>query len=180
MQQSQRRPKAPLVNPDLYSSIIVKSFPVNIPVVEVKKYMDDVFKDIIANEIEGTCIVEGYVKPRSVRVLHYSSGLANGPNVRFEVTFECLVCNPVAGQEIKCVVQTKNAVMGITATVQNEVHNESSPSPLEVFVLRDYSYNSKIFQDLNPGDSFTGIVNIKRFELKDKAISVFVKMTDED
>ena len=55
--------------------------------------------------LEGKCSKEGYIKRNSVRVLSYSAGVVQSNNIVFDVSFECLICNPCEGQKIKVIVE---------------------------------------------------------------------------
>ena len=54
---------------------------------------------------EGKCGSNGYVKPDSIRLLKFSSGDLYANKVRYDVAYECLICNPVEGMNIECIVQ---------------------------------------------------------------------------
>ena len=54
----------------------------------------------LISNLEGRCSKEGYIK-NSVRVLSYSAGVVQANYIMFDVSFECLICNPVEGQKIK-------------------------------------------------------------------------------
>ena len=145
-----------------------------LPITFVGKNLDDVIENYIQNNYEGKCVVEGYVKPNSSKIIRYSSGvIERGNNVVFEVVFECDVCLPVEGMLITCSV--KNVVKaGVRAEVANEV-----PSPVVVFVAKDHHFNSQQFNDIQVGDTITVRVIGQRFELNDKYISVIGKLIKE-
>ena len=73
------------------------------------RFIGDNIKETLEKEtifnIEGKCIVEGYVKPGSVRIKSFSSGIISGPYVDFETIVECLICNPVEGMLIDCIAK---------------------------------------------------------------------------
>ena len=89
----------------------------------------------IVEKTEGKCIPEGYIRPDSVRVLSYSSGVVNLENIEFQVVFECLVCNPVEGMHVECVVKTITK-----AGIHGEVVTEKGYVPLKVFVAVSYTH----------------------------------------
>ena len=62
----------------------------------------------LSSRIEGKCIAEGFIKPKSSKIVNYSSGNVNGEVIEFQVVFECLICNPVEGMIVNCVVQNSN------------------------------------------------------------------------
>lgn len=145
-----------------------------LPITFIGKNLDDVIENYIRNNFEGKCVVEGYVKPNSSKIIRYSSGIIErGNNIVFEVVFECDVCLPVEGMVISCSV--KNVVKaGVRAEVVNEV-----PSPVVIFVAKDHHFNSQQFNDIQVGD----IINIRvigqRFELNDKYVSVIGELVKE-
>lgn len=147
-----------------------------LPITFIGKNLDEVIEDYIHDNFEGKCVVEGYVRPKSCKIVRYSSGvIERGNNVVFEVLFECDVCFPVEGMLISCVV--KNVVKaGVRAESSTEV-----PSPVVVFVAKDHHYNIQQFNDIQVGDIITVRVIGQRFELNDKYVSIigeFVKEKD--
>jgi DNA-directed RNA polymerase subunit E'/Rpb7 len=122
----------------------------------------------LAETYEGKCIVDGFIKPGSIRLLNYSSGQIRGHNVQFTVTFECLTCRPVEGQRFKCVVKNITKA-GIRAETDEAI------SPVIVFIARDHHHKSKQFSELSVGDSINVRVIGIRYELNDKYISVIAE-----
>ena len=70
---------------------------VSVSITNIGKNIKETLEKIIAKEIEGRCISEGYIKPHSINIQTYSSGLIKEFAVVFEVVFQCLVCSPVEG-----------------------------------------------------------------------------------
>ena len=133
-----RSSKLSMVDTNIYTkSLLNKNIALSIS--QIGSNIKEVLEEIIMNEIEGKCIVEGYVKPNSVKVINYSSGIVKGENIVFDVKFECLVCFPVEGMELTCVVKdvTKAGIRALS---------ETEPSPFIVFVARDHNNMKK---DLN-------------------------------
>ena len=85
-------------------------------------------EQILREKMEGKCMKEGYIKPESIRILSYSSGVVKDKFVQFEVSFECLICRPVEGQRIKCIAKN------ITKAGIRAEHNDD-PSPIVIFVV---------------------------------------------
>lgn len=138
-----------------------------LPFTQIGNKLDEVIEQYVRDHFEGKCIVDGYVKPSSSKLLRYSSGvIERGNNVVFDILFECDVCLPVEGMLIPCVV--KNVVKaGIRAEIANEV-----PSPVVVFISKDHHYNMPQFNDIQVGEIITVKVIGQRFELNDKYVSV--------
>lgn len=119
----------------------------------------------ISSKIEGKCIVEGFVKPGSVKIMTYSSGLLKANHVIFDVVFECMICSPVEGMHIQCIAKNITKA-GIRAeTIEN-------PSPVVIFIARDHHYTSSDFNDVKEGDNIKVRVIGQRFELNDAYISI--------
>jgi len=145
-----------------------------LPITFIGKNLDEVMEDYIQNTFEGKCVVEGFVKPNSSKIIRYSSGIIErGSNVAFELVFECDICFPVEGMLLSCVV--KNTVKaGIRAESATDV-----PSPFIVFVAKDHHFTSQYFNDVQVGDIINVRVIGQRFELNDKAVSVIGELVKE-
>ena len=145
-----------------------------LPITVIGKSLDDVIENYIQNNFEGKCVVEGYVKPNSSKIIRYSSGvIERGNNVIFEVVFECDICLPVEGMNMFCTV--KNVVKaGVRAELANEV-----PSPVVVFIARDHHFSMQQFTDIKIGDTIKVSVIGQRFELNDKYVSVIGKLVKD-
>jgi len=145
-----------------------------LPIQCIGKNLDEVMEEYIQTHFEGKCIVEGFVKPNSSKIIRYSSGIIErGSNVQFELVFECDIYFPVEGMVLSCVVS--NIVKaGIRAVSSTDV-----PTPFIVFIAKDHNYNSQQFNDIQEGD----IINVKvigqRFELNDKYVSVIAELVKE-
>jgi DNA-directed RNA polymerase subunit E'/Rpb7 len=145
-----------------------------LPITFIGRNLDDVIEEYISNNIEGKCVVEGFVKPNSSKIIRYSSGLIErGSNVVFEVVFECDICFPVEGMLISCVV--KNIVKaGIRAESSSDV-----PSPFVAFIPKDHLSSTQHFNDVQVGDIITVRIIGQRFELNDKMVSIIGEMVKE-
>ena len=145
-----------------------------LPITYIGKNLDEVIEDYIKNNFEGKCVVEGFVKPNSCKIIRYSSGIIErGNNIVFEVVFECDICFPVEGMLIKCVV--KNVVKaGIRAESSSDV-----PSPVVVFIAKDHHFSMQQFNDIQVGDIINVSVIGQRFELNDKYVSIIGKLVKE-
>ena len=99
----------------------------------------------LKNTIEGLCIAEGYIKPNSVKILTYSSGLiVDGNNISFDIVFECEVCLPVEGMLMESVA--KNITK---AGIRAEIVSEENNSPVVIFIARDHHYSNENFSLVN-------------------------------
>tara|TARA_Y100000741_G_C18261421_1_gene560666 strand:+ start:4507 stop:5091 length:585 start_codon:yes stop_codon:yes gene_type:complete len=121
--------------------------------------------------LEGRCSKEGYIKKNSVRVLSYSAGVIQSNNIVFDVSFECLICNPCEGQKIKVIVENITKA-GIKAN-----YYKLEEKPIIVFITRDHYYNdsNNIFKNVKENDEIYIKVIGSRFQLNDNSISVLAE-----
>jgi len=121
--------------------------------------------------LEGKCSKEGYIKRNSVRVLSYSAGVVQSNNIVFDVSFECLICNPCEGQKIKVIVENITKA-GIKAN-----YYKLDERPIIVFITRDHYYNdsNNIFKNVKENDEIYIKVIGSRFQLNDNSISVLAE-----
>ena len=140
----------------------------------IGKNLDEVIEEYIHNNFEGKCVVEGYIKTNSCKIIRYSCGtIERGNNVVFEAVFECDVCFPIEGMLIPCIA--KNIVKaGIRGESATEV-----PSPVIVFIAKDHHYNSQQFADVKEGDKINVRIIGQRFELNDKYVSIIGELVKE-
>jgi len=138
-----------------------------LPITAIGKNIKEVIEENIKSNFEGKCLVEGFIKPNSVKIITYSSGIIyRGSSVSFEVIFECEVCFPVEGMLVSCVAKNITKA-GIRAESSTDV-----PTPVVVFIAKDHHYNVAHFNDVKEGDKINVRVIGQRFELNDKYVSI--------
>ena len=149
------------------NALITKKIHVNIQ--NIGNNIKQTLEKMIASEIEGKCIVEGYVKPGSSKIMTYSSGLIHGSSVAFDVVYECSICSPVEGMNITCVAKniTKAGIRAETIEL---------PSPVVIFVARDHHYTTPYFSEVKEKDEIVIKVIGQRYELNDKYISIIAEL----
>ena len=152
--------------PLLYSRAIL-SQKVQLPFILVGTNIEKTIQHTISSKIEAKCIVEGYVKPGSVKIINISSGTLQGRFIEFEVVFECSICCPVEGMQIKC--YAKNITQaGIRAFTSLDEKN----SPVIIYVSRDHHSSNEYFNSIREKDAIRIRVIGQRFELNDKQVSI--------
>jgi DNA-directed RNA polymerase subunit E'/Rpb7 len=145
-----------------------------LPINTIGKNLKETIEDNIKEDFEGKCVVEGYIKPNSSKIISYSSGtIQRGNNILFEVVFECDVCFPVEGMLITCVAKNITKA-GIRAESANDV-----PSPIVAFIAKDHHYSLAYFSEIQEGDKISVRVIGQRFELNDKYISIIGELIKE-
>jgi DNA-directed RNA polymerase subunit E'/Rpb7 len=145
-----------------------------LPITAVGKNIRETIEENIKASFEGKCIVEGYIKINSSKIVTHSSGLIiKGNLISFEVVFECDICFPVEGMLVSCIAKNITKA-GIRAESATDV-----PSPIVVFVTKDHHYNSAYFSEIQEGDKINVRVIGQRFELNDKYISIIGELVKE-
>lgn len=144
-----------------------------LPITEVGKNMKENLEKIISKRNEGKCIAEGFIRPGSINVIRYSSGVVNNKNIEFETVFECMICHPVEGMLIECNTKTITK-----AGIHAEVVDSTGAIPITVFIARDHHYNDKYFNEIKENIKITVKVIGVRFELNDPYICVIGKLSN--
>lgn len=136
----------------------------------IGRNLKQTLENTISKMVGGKCIVEGYVRPNSIRVITFSSGIVKGANVIFDVVFNCEVCYLVAGMNLNCI--SKNITKaGITAESSDE-----TPSPFVLFVARDHYFSNDYFNSIGENERFVARVIAQRFELNDTYVEVIAEL----
>ena len=154
----------------LYSNIIITK-KVSIHMSNIGANLKENMLKIIENDISGKCIAEGYIKPKSIKILSFSNGIQESDTIKFQVVFECYVCNPSEGNLITCIA--KNITK---AGIRAEVNDENNP--LIIFIARDHNYLNKSFSNINEGQEIIVRVIGQRYELNDKNISIIANLVE--
>ena len=145
--------------------LLTKTVVLNIT--EIGKNIKEIIEKNISSNFEGKCLVEGFIKPESSKIITYSNGvITKGNFIKFTVVFECQVCFPVEGMLISCIAKNITKA-GIRAESADDVH-----SPIIVFIAKDHHYNNNYFSEVKENDKITVKVIGQRFELNDKYISI--------
>ena len=168
--QRQEKPDRKIYGVYIQSLLTMK---VILPITEVGKNMKENLEKIISKRNEGKCIAEGFIRPGSIKVIRYSSGVVNNKNVEFETVFECMICHPVEGMLIECDTKTITK-----AGIHSEVIDNTGAIPITVFIARDHHYNDKYFGEIKENMKIIVRVIGVRFELNDPYICVIGKLVD--
>ena len=156
----------------IYSRCLITRH-ITLPMTAIGKNLRQTIEKYIQSTMEGKCLVEGFVKHNSTKIVTHSSGLIQGLTIQFMVVIECEVCFPVEGMLVSCVAKNITKA-GIRAESANE-----TPSPIVVFVARDHHYQAAQFSSIQEDDKFMARVIGQRFELNDKYISIIAELVME-
>ena len=129
----------------------------------------------IISQIEGKCIVEGFIQPNSVKIISYSSGNVISDFIEFHVVYECMISHPVEGMliEADCKTITK-------AGIHAQVVDEDGNMPITVFVAKDHHHIDQLFNSVVENDKITVKVIGIRYELNDPYICVIAKLVSSE
>jgi DNA-directed RNA polymerase subunit E'/Rpb7 len=163
----EKRNKSKMIG--IYNKIIIHK-KISLSIIHIGRNLKNTLEKAVSHNIEGKCIIEGYVKPKSVKILTYSSGVLNSHNVIYDVVLECLICSPVEGQIINCVIKNITETAGIKAEI------DDNPSPLIIYLARDHHYNVPEFNKLNIDEKINVKVIGQRYELNDKYVSIIAEL----
>ena len=157
------------ISQNIYSmSQIVKKIKLHITL--INKNISQTIEKKIGSMVEGKCIVEGYVKPKSVKIISFTSGVVMSDCVLYDVVFQCDICYPVAGMLINCTAINITKA-GIRAESQNE-----TPSPFVVYISRDQYFENTYFNSIKEKDALIVRIIAQRFELNDTFISIIAEV----
>lgn len=134
-------------------------------------------KDVLENELkdryEGKCIREGFVRPGTLKVIQYSSGMCRGNDIVFDIVYQAFICFPIEGTRIMIEITniTKAGIRG---------KSRDALSPIDVFVARDHHINESEFNNYSVGETVYVEIIGHRFEINDPTISVIAELTKSD
>ena len=143
-------------------------------ITEIGRNVTQNLENMIRMKTEGKCIAEGFIRPNSVRVLTYSSGLIKDDHVEFCTTYECMVCYPVKDMMVSCTVSEVTKA-GIHAYVKDV---DSDNVPITVFVARDHHSTSKYFNSIKENALIEARIIGVRFELNDPSITTIAAIVE--
>ena len=168
--------KAPIQEKKLFGVYIksVLTQKIILHITEVGKNIKQNLEKKLVSFNEGRCIAEGYIRPNSVNIISYSSGLINSENIEFMAVFECMVCHPVQGQKIECTVK------GMTiASIYAEVITDGIV-PIIVYLTREFHKNNNYFDSLKENSRIVVNVVGVTFKLYDPFITISAELINPE
>ncbi len=141
---------------------------------------------ILVTKNEGKCSRHGYIKKKSIEIVQLSIGTIESHMLHgyviFNVKFKALVCNPVIGSVIPCVVKNSNN-FGVLCTSSVMEENGETTSVINVIVPKNsVSIRSALSVDLNLLERGS-VINVeiigKKFEINDTKISAVGKVVEQ-
>ena len=143
-------------------------------ITEIGSNTKKILEEKITSGVEGKCIAEGFIRPGSVRIISYSSGVVNADNVEFQTVFECMICHPVEDMKIECTSKTITK-----AGIHAQVVDMNDVIPVTVFIARDHHNTDKHFNTIKENmDIVVKVIGI-RYELNDPYICVIGQLIEK-
>ena len=142
---------------------------------EIGKNVKQNLERKITSQIEGKCIVEGFIQPNSVKIISYSSGNVISDLIEFHAVYECMVAHPVEGMLVEASAKTITK-----AGIHAQVVDEDGNIPITVFVAKDHHHIDQLFNTVVENDKITVKVIGTRYELNDPYICVIAKLVSVD
>lgn len=144
-------------------------------ITEIGSNLMEILTEKINRIYVGKCIEEGFIKPSSINILNYSSGVVHGEHVEFVVVFNCMICLPVERQKVKCNIKSMTKA-GIHAEVRDK-----DIVPLHIFVAKDHHVRDNYFKELEAKKDVENIEIVVqiigvRYEINDPYICAIAKL----
>lgn len=160
-----------MANTNIYfKSVLEKSIYMDLN--NVNSNLEKNILTILKENYEGKCTNDGYIKNDSINIITYSSGIIINGFIKFNIVFDCMICYPVEGMKLECVV--KNITK---AGLRCELNEDKSP--LIIFVARDHHYKNQEFNNIGENDFIKVKIIGQRFELNDVYISVISEFLEK-
>lgn len=141
---------------------------------DINNKIDDILYQKLAEDIEGRCIKDGYVKTGSVQIVDRSLGeILVGHftgDILYNLVYTVDVCNPLEGSVITAKVVNINK-MGVLANA-----GEGIPPPLHILLAKQHHIDNEMFEALEEGMDINIKILGKRFEYGDNQISIIATL----
>lgn len=168
-----KKPQQRKLRTDVYTkSMLTKKMSLDMN--QIGKNIKSNLEKSISKSIQGKCSPEGFIKPDSIRVNSYSSGVIDNEQINFDTVYECMVCHPVEGMIIECTSKTITK-----AGIHGQVIDDAGNVPIHVFIARDHFHNDKRFNDVEENQKILVRVIGIRFELNDPYIVCMAELVNE-
>lgn len=142
-----------------------------VDITEIGKNIKQTLENKLINQISNKCIPEGYVSPKNIKIIQFSSGTIVRDRISYCVVYECNIAHPVEGMLI--VAKTKTITK---AGIHAQVIDMDGNIPITVFVARDHNLSNSLFHDVKENELITVKVIGIRYELNDPYVCVIANI----
>jgi DNA-directed RNA polymerase subunit E'/Rpb7 len=140
-------------------------------ITEIGKNIKQTLEDKLISSISNRCIPEGYVSPKNIKVIQFSSGTIIRNSISYFVVYECNISHPVEGMLLTAKTKTITK-----AGIHAQVIDSDGNVPITVFVARDHNISNSLFHSVKEKDLITVKVIGIRYELNDPYVCVIANM----
>lgn len=140
-------------------------------ITEVGKNLKQTLENKLISKIANRCIPEGYVSPKNIKIIQYSSGTLVRNSIVYHVVYECNISHPVEGMLINAKTKTITK-----AGVHAQVIDSDGNIPIIVFIARDHNISNSMFHDIKENELITVKVIGIRYELNDPYVCVIANV----
>jgi DNA-directed RNA polymerase subunit E'/Rpb7 len=116
------------------------------------------------DNLEGRCKKDGYIRPKSAKIVSYTAPILKENNCIYTVTYSCEICNPSIDEIYKCRIM-KLSKIGIRAVIS---YNNN---PIVFYISREHNQDTD-FDDYKENSEINVRIIEKRFQLNDLYIEV--------
>lgn len=139
------------------------------------KYQERIYEKL-RNIYEGNCTKFGFILQNSIEIVKRSCGNFIKQNfngaIRFDVICRGMTCNPQINSSVEAVIKNKN-LLGILAESSMEIENDKVPILDIIIPIKSAGIISDVnIEDLAIGDTIMVEVMGKKYQMKDKKISI--------
>lgn len=140
-------------------------------ITEVGKNLKQTLESKLIQNISNKCIPEGYVSPKNIQIVQFSSGTITSNKVLYHVVYECNISHPVEGMLLNAKTKTITK-----AGIHAQVIDSDGNIPITVFVARDHNISNSMFHNVKENENITVKVIGIRYELNDPYICVIANI----
>lgn len=163
------------INKNVYVQSVL-STKIYLDITEIGKNVKQILEKKLISQVSNKCIPEGFVSPKKIKIIQYSSGTLIRNSIVYHVVYECDIAHPVEGMYLMAKTKTITKA-GIHAQVIDD--DDSNIIPITVFVARDHNMSSHSFHNVIEG----GMIKVKvigiRYELNDPYVCVIANIEKE-
>ena len=163
-------------NKNIYTKQIINE-KITLKYSDVNSNLENNIIEQLKTKIEGKCIIHGYVKTNSIKLITYSCGELFSDSIIFDLVIECLISCPYESMILECKV-VSNTKVGLKCNIINK--GDDIINTYLIYVARDHNYNNTKFSNIAVDDIIYTRVIGHRFELNDTFISVIAELVNED
>lgn len=137
---------------------------------ELSHNISKLIEQKLVQKVEGICVNEGYIKPKSTKILTRSIGHINTENptssIKYVVNYKAEICHPSEGNIYTATVEYNNKTL-VSAYI-----DDIDSSPLDITLFRQHHLGNSEFVALKKNDKIKIVVVDSCYSFLDRKITV--------